>query len=192
MFSLPARFPIFALGFLFAVTLYAPAKQAQKATIERIEIRGYQRYPEDVLRSYVKSKPGDICDEERLRLDLSALYETGLFEKIEISEKDGHTGKVVTFQVREKPVIRVIEFVGFKSLRSPAIEAYFKEHKIDFRVESLYDAAKLESAERALDQMIAQQGRHPGKVRTEIKQIPPTSIGVRFIFEEENKATPKH
>ncbi len=191
MFSWPTRFSILVLAFLFALTLSAHAKQAQKATIERIEIRGYHRYPEDVLRSYVKSKPGDIFDEERLQLDLHALYDTGFFEKVEISDKDGDMGKIVTFQLTEKPVIRVIEFVGFEPLRMSDVEAYFKEHKIDFKVDGLYDPSKLRSAQKALEQLLAQQGQHPGKVRTEIKQLPPASIGVRFILDEQNKATTK-
>jgi outer membrane protein insertion porin family len=191
MFSSLAGFSTLALGFLFWVTLYAPAKQVQKATIERIEIQGNHRYTEDVLRSRVKSNPGDICDEALLKLDLRSLYETGFFEKIDIDEKDGHTGKIVTFQVTEKPVIRALEFVGFEPLRMSDIEAYFKDHKIDFKVEGLFDPSKLRSAQKALEELLAQQGQRPDKLHTEIKQTSPTGIGVRFILDEKNAAPVK-
>ncbi len=182
---LPTRFSILSLGLLLGVAYFALAIPLQTKTIERIDIRGYRRYPEGMIRSKIKSKPGDVCQTDRLALDVQSLYQTGLFENVEVRQKEGDTGRVVTFLVKEKPVIRSIEFVGFGSLRISAIEAYFEEHKIDFKVESLYDRAKLNAAEQALEQLLAQQGRRrDGKIHTEVHQIPPSSIRVRFILGE--------
>ncbi len=191
MSSLPTRFSILSLGLLLGVACIALATPLQTNTIERIDIRGYRRCPEVALRSKIKSKPGDVCREDRLMLDVQSLYQTGLFENVEVRQKDGDTGRIVTFLVKEKPVIRSIEFVGFRSLQISTIEAYFKEHKIDFRVESTYDRAKLKAAEQALEQMLAQQGRHDGKIRTEIHQMPPSSIRVRFILGENRESDTK-
>lgn len=156
----------------------------QKTTIERIDIRGYRRTPEEVTRSCIKSEPGGIFDEARIQLDLRALYATGSFERIEVRESDGDIGKIVTFEVREKPLIRNIEFVGFKSFDVSAIEAYFKEHKVDMKVNSLYDPARLRLAEQAIERLLAQQGVRSGAVHSEIEKIPPESVRVRFILAE--------
>jgi uncharacterized protein (TIGR02246 family) len=164
-----------------AIRNMLPATPApQKSTVERIDIRGFRRYGDDMIRSHIQSKPGGVYDEALLNLDLRAIYATGYFENVEINERDGYAGKIVTFEVRERPLIRSIEFSGFKFELSQ-IESYFKQHKVDIRVDTLFDVAKVRTAERALEQMLAQQGRHPGKVHTELESIPPSSVRVKFI-----------
>ncbi len=65
----------------------------------------------------------------------------------------------------------------------PAIEAYLEEHTINFKVGSPYDSAIAKTAEKALEQLLAEQGRHDGKIRTEVHQISPSNVQVRFILE---------
>ncbi len=92
------------LAFLWMGSLsLANQQQAQKMTIERIEIRGNRRIPEDTIRFYVQSREGDIYDEGRLELDLRSLYKANFFENVEIVERNGDTGKIVTFVLKEKP-----------------------------------------------------------------------------------------
>jgi outer membrane protein assembly factor BamA len=50
------------------------------------------------------------------------------------------------------------------------------------KVDSLFDVAKLRAAERALKQMLAQQGESSGAVHSEIEPIPPASVRVRFVL----------
>ena len=47
-----------------------------------------------------------LYSEERLESDLHAVYKAGFFENIEIQERDGDAGKIITFIVKEKPLIR--------------------------------------------------------------------------------------
>ena len=46
------------LGFLL-INLPAPAQQPDRATIERIDVRGNRRIPEDTIRFYIHSRPND-------------------------------------------------------------------------------------------------------------------------------------
>jgi outer membrane protein insertion porin family len=191
MLALFARLPMLPLAFLTVAAPNVPTQHEQKATIEWIEIRGNHRYPEDVLRPRIKSKPGDTFDEVLLKLDLRSLYETGFFEKIEMDKKDGDTGQIIAFQVTEKPVIRAIEFVRFEPLRMSDVEACFKERKIDFTVDRLFDPSKLRSAQKALAELLAQHGQRPEALRTELEQLPPCSIRVRFILGDKGKTPEK-
>jgi len=181
MDSTPCRLWILCPAALLALMSLVPPAHTQNTKIERIDIRGNRRCSEDVIRSCIKSRVGGVYDEGRLNLDLRSIYATGDFELVEICERDGDDGKIVTFTVKEKPLIRSIEFVGFEISEYSKISQYFKEHKIDVRVDTLYDPAKIRAAEKALEQMLALQGRHPGKVRIEVEQIPPASVRVKFI-----------
>lgn len=162
----------------------ALAQQAERPTIERIDIRGNRRIPEDTIRFYIQSRQGELYDEGRLELDLRALYKANFFENIEIEERDGDTGKIITFVVKEKPLIRSIEYVGNKSFTESNILDHFKEKKVGLTVDSQYDPAKIRAAERALKDLMTQNGKPLGTVHTEIENIPPSSVRVRFVMDE--------
>jgi hypothetical protein len=74
--------------------------------IERIDIRGNRRIPKETIRFYIQSRPGEPYDKTRLGLDLQSIFRSNYFEHIEIQESDGEIGKIVTFIVKEKPIIR--------------------------------------------------------------------------------------
>ncbi len=160
------------------------AQQSQRPMIERIDIRGNRRIPEDTIRFYIQSRPGEVFDENRLELDLRALYRANFFENIEITERDGDTGKIVTFVVKEKPLIRDIKYEGNKSFTESNILEHFKERKVGLTVDSQYDPAKIRAAERALKNLMDLNGKPLGIVRAEIENIPPSAVRVRFIMEE--------
>jgi len=174
------------LGFLLlgAATF---AQERGGTTIERIDIRGNRRIPEDTIRFYIQSRPGEAYDEVRLGHDLRALYKANFFENISIDEKDGDTGKIVVFIVKEKPLIRAIEYQGNKSFTESNILDAFKEKKVGLTVDSQYDPAKIRAAERCLKDLMLQNGKPLGSVHSEIENIPPSSVRVRFVMEEGTK-----
>ena len=159
-------------------------EQSQRPMIERIDIRGNRRIPEDTIRFYIQSRPGEAFDQNRIELDLRALYKSNFFENIEVSERDGDTGKIITFTVKEKPLIREIKYEGNKSFTESNILEQFKTRKVGLTVDSQYDPAKIRAAERALKDLMDQNGKPLGTVRTEVENIPPSSVRVRFIMDE--------
>jgi outer membrane protein insertion porin family len=158
-----------------------------KPIIDRIDIRGNRRIPEETIRFYIQSRPGESYDETRLGYDLRALYKTNLFENIIIQERDGDTGKIVTFIVKEKPLIRSIEYSGNKSFTESNILDAFKEKKVGLTVDGQYDSAKIRSAERVLKELMIQHGKPLGTVHTEIESSPPGTVQVRFVLDEDGE-----
>jgi outer membrane protein insertion porin family len=152
--------------------------------VERVDIRGNRRIPEDTIRFYIQSRPGERYDEGRLALDLRALFKSNFFEYIEIDEKDGETGKIVTFILREKPLIRSIEYAGAKSFTESNILEHFKDKKVGLTVDSQYDPAKVRTAEKSLRDLMQLNGKPLGTVRTEVTTVPPSGVRVRFVLDE--------
>ena len=179
------------IGFLL---LGSPAfpQQDQQPTIERVDIRGNRRIPEDTIRFYIQSRPGQPYDESQLEFDLRALYKANWFENIEIQERDGDTGKIITFVLKEKPLIRDIEYTGNKSFSESDILDAFKESKVGLTVDSQYDPPKIRAAERTLKDLMVQNGKPLGTVYTEIENIPPSSVRVRFVMDEGPKVRIGH
>lgn len=171
------------LGFL--LTGYAAfAQQSELKKIERIDIRGNRRIPEERVRFYIQTFPGDNFDEASLEFDLRALWQTNFFDDIQIHERDGDVGKIITFILKEKPIIRDLEFVGNSTFSESDILDEFKEMKVGLSIESRYAPSKVKSAEQTLKRLLIQHGKPLGTVRSEIEDIPPSSVKVRFVMEE--------
>ena len=152
---------ILVIGFLIANTA-AVAQQPSATKIERIDIRGNRRIPEDTIRFYIQSRPGEPYDESRLEFDLRSLYKSNSFENIEVQERDGDVGKIITFVVKEKPLIRSIEYVGNRSFTESNILDAFKEKKVGLTVDSQFDQSKVKAAERALMDLLLQNPKPLG------------------------------
>lgn len=182
--SKSARFGIMFLGLFSLFCSAAVAQQTNQTTIERIDIRGNRRIPEETCRFYIQSRPGERYDERRLELDLKALHKSNYFESVEIQGRDGDIGQIVTFILKEKPLVRAIEYVGNKSFNESAILEEFKEKKIGLTLDSQYDPAKVRTAERSLKNLMVQNGKPLGTVYHEVEPVPPSSVRIRFVMDE--------
>jgi outer membrane protein insertion porin family len=179
-----ARLGICLVGFLLAGFPTFAQEPSAAPNIERIDIRGNRRIPEETIRFYIQSRTGDPYNEARLEYDLRAVYKANFFENIEIQERDGDAGKIITFIVKEKPLIRAIEYVGNKSFTESNILDEFKERKVGLTIDSQFDPSKIEAAKHALRNLLLQNGKPLGTIRAEIDNIPPSSVRIRFMVDE--------
>ncbi len=179
-----AKFGVCLFFVLFWLDPTSQAQEPKPPEIERIDIRGNRRIPEDTIRFYIQSRPGEPYNETRLEFDLRALYRANFFENIEIQERDGDTGKIITFILKEKPLIRSIEYSGNKSFQESDIMEELKNQKVGFTVDSRYDPSKRRAAERVLKELMTQNGKPLGTVYSEIEDIPPSSVSIRFFMDE--------
>ena len=68
------------------------AKPAAGEAIEAIEFRGARRVPQDTLKALISSKAGDIYNQDVLRRDYMALWNTGRFDDIQLETEPGRIG----------------------------------------------------------------------------------------------------
>jgi outer membrane protein insertion porin family len=180
-----AKFGVCVLSFLILLGIEAYAQQPEGMIIERVDIRGNRRIPEDTIRmSIVQTRPGEPFDQTRIGNDLRSLYRTNYFEYIQVSERDGDIGKIITFEVKEKPLIRSIEYEGNRSFSESDILDHFKEMKVGLTLDSQYDPVRIKAAERALRDLLVTNGKPLGTVHSYVEPIPPVSVGIRFVVEE--------
>ena len=92
-----------ALGFYADAAMAAPAGGFNPNSII---VQGNRRVEADTVRSYFKVGPGEVLDAAKIDAALKALYASGLFEDVRITESGGRL--VVT--VVEAPVIDRLAF----------------------------------------------------------------------------------
>lgn len=172
-----------ALGILLGVFL-ASASWAQSDVISEINVTGNRRIPSETIKARIFTHPGDIYDPAALERDFNALWNTGYFEDIRFSREQTPKGWRLIIQVKEKPTIREINYVGLSSVSTSDVLDRFKEAKVGLSVESQYDPTKLKKAEVAIKGLLAEHGRQFSTIRTEIRQIPPAAVGITFVVKE--------
>jgi outer membrane protein insertion porin family len=124
------------LGFLLPVV--APAAAQQGPRLDRVVIAGNQRVEEEAIRVQLRSQPGTRLNEETVDSDIRALYRMGFFDNIEatLSEEDGKW--VLTYRVRERPLIREVHVEGNRKINREDLDAALK-----VRPNTIYDPAKV-------------------------------------------------
>ena len=161
-----------------------PAVPAGQQYIEAIEFRGARRVPQDTLRAMISTKSGDVLNEETLRRDFMALWNTGRFDDIRVETEPGRVGLILRFVVTERRVVRTIDYQGMKSVTVSEILDRFKERKVGLSVESQYDPNKVQRATVVLKEYLGERGREYAEVTPVIEQIPPSSLKITFMVNE--------
>ena len=102
----------FCLTLAALLGMTATLTWAQNDVISEINVSGNRRIPAETIKARIFVKPGDIYDTGALERDFNSLWNTGYFEDIKILREQTPKGWRLIFQVKEKPTIREINYVG--------------------------------------------------------------------------------
>src|SRR5258707_957289 len=158
--------------------------QGEVFVIQRIEFIGNRRVRNDTLKARIFSRENDTYNEETLRRDFQALWNTQFFEdvKLRVEDSPDHANsKIIIFEVKERPVIRRIRYDGIHSVSESDILDRFKERKVGLTVESQFDPTKIKKAEVVLGELLGEHGRQFAKVTPQYERIA-SSNAVILIF----------
>jgi outer membrane protein insertion porin family len=171
------------LGIALAL-LSASVSWAQTDVISEIDVQGNRRIPAETVRARIFTHAGDIYDPAALERDFNSLWNTGYFEDIRFTREQTPKGWRLIVQVKEKPTIREINYVGLSSVSTSDVLDRFKLAKVPLAVENQYDPTKVKKAEVTIKGLLAEHGRQFSTIRTEVRQIPPAAVGITFVVKE--------
>src|SRR6202045_4349668 len=163
------------------------AVPVKRCIIQRIEFVGNRRIRSDTLKARIFSREGDTYNEETLRRDFQALWNTQFFEDVKLRVEDSPDradAKIIIFEVKERPVIRRIRYDGIHSVSESDILDRFKERKVGLSVESQFDPTKIKRAEVVLKELLGEHGRQFAKVTPQYERIA-SSNAVILVFKIE-------
>jgi outer membrane protein insertion porin family len=164
---------------------HAATQQAgPQYTIQRIEFQGNRRIQRETLLARIFSRPGDPYNEEGVRRDFQALWNTQFFEDIRLEVEDSPdqpNEKIIVYYVKERPIIRRIEYKGNKSISESDILDAFKDKKVGLSVESPFDPTKIIHAEVVIKSLLAEHGRQFATVKPTYERIAATNA-VKLVF----------
>jgi outer membrane protein insertion porin family len=153
-------------------------------TLCQPQVINNRRIPKDSVLARISSHQGDPYDAATVERDFNSLWNTGYFTKVQIERVDTPACVQLVIYVWEKPTIRSIDYVGLNAVTQSDVQERFKKAKVGLTVESQYDPTRVKRAEDVLKDLLSEHGHQFATIRTEVKTIPPASVGITFRIKE--------
>lgn len=133
---------------------------------------------------YIETKPSRPSagvwvkyDRQSVLDDFKRLWGTNFLDNLSIDVKDvpyenGVIGKHITYNLEERPRVKIVDYEGSKALETSKIDEALKEQNVTIRVDSFLDTGVVHKVERIVGDMLREKGYHYAKVSHSIKPMP--------------------
>jgi outer membrane protein insertion porin family len=148
------------------------------------QVIGQRRIPKDSVLARISSHQGDPYDPATVERDFNSIWNTGYFEYVRIEREDTPACVQLIIIVHEKPTVRSIDYTGLNSVTLSDVQERFKKAKVGLTVESQFDETRVKRAEDVLKDLLSEHGHQFATIKTEVKTIPPSSVGITFRIKE--------
>lgn len=166
---------------LFTV-LGAMHSYSQDIQIREIKFQGNSKVQENTLRDLVRSREGVDLDHLVLREDVKRIFQTGYFEDVKVDAKFTREGVVLTYILKEKPVIFRVSIRGNKGLSTEDINGVITVKEKEF-----FSEEKVKESEKKITELYNNNGYFEGKVTTEITEREGKRVEISFNVTEGKK-----
>jgi outer membrane protein insertion porin family len=176
-----ASFVLAACVFGFtAVSLTGGVAYSQ--TVDSIVVEGNQRVEAATIRSYFRTGPGGRLDAQIIDDGYKALYATGLFQDVRISQSGGRI--VVT--VIENPVINRIAFEGNRKIKDDQLKP-----EIQSKERGTLSRPVVQSDVQRISELYRRSGRFDVRIEPKIIELPNSRVDLVFEINEGEKTDVK-
>ena len=145
-------------------------------------VAGNRRIEADAILRIIKTKPGDVYLAKSISDDLKAIYAMGYFEDIRVEAEDTPAGKIVIFQVTEKPTIRVIRFKGNRVYDEKEIRA-----ALTLKTGSILNIFQIQNNIQRLADLYKSKNYHNAKISYAVDPLENNQADLDFIIDEGEK-----
>jgi outer membrane protein insertion porin family len=165
-------------SWLVVVTCLWFTSTALAERIERVDVRGNQRVEADAIRAAIATKAGQGLDPAQLRSDLRAIWKLGMFADVQAVTD----GKVLAFEVVERPAIRKILVAGNRELALDKIDPV-----IELRRDAVADPVAIRKARDRIAELYLAQGFLFATVDSALRPAGRGEVDVEFTIDEHAK-----
>ncbi len=186
--------PLLIAGLLATLPAAIPAQQAplvaesEGPEIVDIVVEGGKTVTMDTVSYYLDIYPGDLLDREALAAGYHRLWESGLFEKIEIEVEPVEEDQVVLYVVvNERPFVTTVDFEGNKKLNDNDLKDKLDERGIDVPRNVPLRMAQLSQIETTLKEIYDSEGYRSAIIDFKVEEVAPNKRKVVYLIDEGGK-----
>ncbi len=169
---------LFAIAAFLMLSLAAPAgfvSHSRAATVSSISVVGNQRVDAETIGAYVRVQPGRNFTDADIDASLKALFETGLFFKVDIQQRGGTL--VVT--VVENPIINEIAFEGNKKYKDDRLETVILS-----RPRGIYTRTRVQADVQRILELYRRTGRFQASVDPKVIDLAKNRVNLVYEVTE--------
>ncbi|MDO8534445.1 MAG: outer membrane protein assembly factor BamA, partial [Xanthobacteraceae bacterium] len=156
--------------------------QTPAQAVNNIAVQGNKRVDSDTIRSYFQPRPGEKLDAAKIDEGLKALYATGLYADVKISQSGGR----LTVTVVENATINRIAFEGNKKVKDEVLAA-----EVQSRVRGSLARPTVQADVQRIVEIYRRQGMFGVRVEPKIIERPSSRVDLVFEINEGEKTTIK-
>ncbi len=155
-----------------------PSLSATDEPVAEIRIEGNKTIPASQILDQLQTRVGRPFDPALVQKDVRKLAARGWFVNVEPMYERAANGRIVIFKVVERPVIRFVEYLGNKGIRTKKLNK-----ETELKVGGPVDPYAVEEARRKIISLYQRSGYNHVQV-TILKGNKPTDQGVVFVINE--------
>jgi outer membrane protein insertion porin family len=163
---------------LGAGVAYAAPPAEAGVSASNIVVQGNRRVEADTVRAYFKAGPGERLDAAKIDAALKALYASGLFEDVHITQSGGRI--IVT--VVESPVINRLAFEGNHRMKDEQLQ-----EEIQSKARDSLSRARVQADTQRIIDVYHRNGRFDVAVTPQIIERPNNRVDLIFVVKEGEK-----
>jgi outer membrane protein insertion porin family len=172
-----------AAGIAVFLTTFASAETQKLKVIKEIQIQGAKNYKERAVRELVKTRPKDFYAESALREDVQSILASGNYDDAEVETVDLPVGIRVVFKVKEKPVVKKMDFTGNKKLGKSKLK-----DDLTLKLKEGFDPIKLRNDVQKIKDLYGEKGYPDASIEpfTTFNEKD-NQVAINFVIKEGNR-----
>jgi outer membrane protein insertion porin family len=170
---------------LVLFSLFLSLATAQDVTtISAIRIEGNQRIATETYLYYVSLKVGDAYDEVAVQNDFRRMWQTGFLDDLKVEIERTPKGIEVIFRVKERPLIKSIEYTGNKKVSTDDIQTKLQDENINIRTDQPLDPYLAQRTVNAIQKLMTEKGMQFGTATYKTEPISGSMAKLVFTVDE--------
>ncbi len=157
-------------------------KLFKKEKVAEVIVKGNERIETDAIKRVIATKPGDVYLARSLSKDLKTIYAMGYFEDIRIESEEGPDGKIIIFNVKEKPTVKKITITG---------NLVFKDDKIkenlSIKIGSILNSFQIRSDLSRVETLYKEKHYYNAKITYKTHSLAQNQVELELIVDEGKK-----
>jgi outer membrane protein insertion porin family len=176
---------VFALILLLAAGAAAqnpdapPEETPGPVHIDAVEVEGNERVEREAIRVHINTRAGTMLDAKLVDDDIRALYDMGFFDDVEADLSEGDGRRVLTYRVKERPLVRDVEITGNEEIEREELDAAFK-----VRPNTILDRLKLRRGIQDAKKLYDNKGYLDADIRWSTTPVGSNEVALKYSIDE--------